>query len=62
MNNLDTVFVDVDDFYQTFLPAWQKLLISSGDKQRNKPSRLSISEVMMLVISFHQSGFWDFKT
>nr|WP_263363734.1 hypothetical protein [Candidatus Enterovibrio escacola] len=23
MNNLDAVFVDVDDFYQTFLPAWE---------------------------------------
>ncbi|WP_263363704.1 hypothetical protein [Candidatus Enterovibrio escicola] len=24
MNNLDAVFVDVDDFCQTFLPAWEK--------------------------------------
>ncbi|PCS22368.1 Mobile element protein [Candidatus Enterovibrio escicola] len=41
MNNLNAVFVDVDDFYQTFLPAWKKHLISSGIKQRNKPFRLS---------------------
>ncbi|WP_104399763.1 IS982 family transposase [Vibrio penaeicida] len=62
MNNLDAIFIDVDDFCQAFLPAWEKRLIASGTKQRNKPSRLSVSEVMTLVISFHQSGFRDFKT
>nr|WP_263363701.1 hypothetical protein [Candidatus Enterovibrio escacola] len=41
MNNLDAVFVDIDDFYQTFLPASEKHLISSDVKQTNKPFRLS---------------------
>ncbi|PCS22218.1 hypothetical protein BTN49_2172 [Candidatus Enterovibrio escicola] len=27
MNNLDAIFVDIDDFFQTFLPAWKKHLI-----------------------------------
>ncbi|PCS23875.1 Mobile element protein [Candidatus Enterovibrio escicola] len=40
MNNLDAVFVDVNDFCQTFIPAWKKCLISSGIKQRNKLSCL----------------------
>nr|WP_263363717.1 hypothetical protein [Candidatus Enterovibrio escacola] len=62
MNKLDVVFVDVDDFYQTFLPAWEKHLIASGIQQRNKPSRFSVSEVMTIVIAFHQSGYRDFKT
>nr|WP_223824206.1 hypothetical protein [Candidatus Enterovibrio escacola] len=44
MNNLDAVFVNVDDFCQTFLPAWGKDLISSGIKQRNKLSLLSVSD------------------
>ncbi len=34
----------------------------SDVKQRNKPSRLSVSEVMTLVITFHRSGYRDFKT
>ncbi|PCS21712.1 Mobile element protein [Candidatus Enterovibrio escicola] len=34
----------------------------SGVKQRNKPSRLLVSEVMTIVIAFHQSGYRDFKT
>ncbi|ELE2039827.1 TPA: hypothetical protein RQJ89_000636 [Vibrio vulnificus] len=57
MNNLEAIFTDVDDFCQAFLPVWEKHLIASGVKQRNKPSRLSVSEVMTIVISFHQFGY-----
>ncbi|PCS24246.1 Mobile element protein [Candidatus Enterovibrio escicola] len=53
MNNLDAIFVDVDDFCQTFLPAWEKYLISSWVKQRHKTFCLSVSEVMTIVIAFH---------
>nr|WP_223824347.1 hypothetical protein [Candidatus Enterovibrio escacola] len=60
MNNLDTVFSDVDNFCQTLLPVWKKYLISSGIKQKNKPFRLLVSEVMTIVIAFHQSGYRDF--
>ncbi|PCS23992.1 Mobile element protein (plasmid) [Candidatus Enterovibrio escicola] len=62
MHNLDAIFVDVDDFCQMVFPAWEDRLISSGIKQRNKPSRLSVSELMMIVIAFHQSGYRDYKT
>ncbi|PCS24271.1 Mobile element protein [Candidatus Enterovibrio escicola] len=37
-------------------------LISSGIKQRNKPFYLSVSEVMTIVIAFHQSVDRDLKT
>ncbi|PCS23457.1 Mobile element protein [Candidatus Enterovibrio escicola] len=40
----------------------EKHPISSGFKQRNKPFRLSVSEVMTIVIAFHQSEYRDFKT
>ncbi|PCS21941.1 Mobile element protein [Candidatus Enterovibrio escicola] len=40
----------------------EKYLISSGIKQRNKLSCLSVSEVMTIVIVFHQSGYRDLKT
>nr|WP_190319920.1 hypothetical protein [Candidatus Enterovibrio escacola] len=38
MNNLDAVFavfVDFDDFCQTFIPEWEKYLISSCIKERS---------------------------
>ncbi|PCS23801.1 Mobile element protein [Candidatus Enterovibrio escicola] len=39
----------------------KKYLIPSGIKQRNKPSRLSVSEVMTIVIAFHQSKYQNLK-
>nr|WP_223824255.1 hypothetical protein [Candidatus Enterovibrio escacola] len=62
MNNSDIVFVNIDDFYQTFLHEWEKHLISSGVKQGKKPFHLYVSEVMTIVITFHQSGYRDFQT
>lgn len=62
MTNLDAIFVDVDDFCLLFEPQWHAHLIETGEKQRIKPSRLSTSEVMTILIAFHHSGFRDFKT
>ncbi|PCS22751.1 hypothetical protein BTN49_1715 [Candidatus Enterovibrio escicola] len=42
MNNLDAVFVDVDDFCQIFLPAWEKYLIFPVS---NKEISLLISQL-----------------
>ena len=54
MVNLDQIFVAVDDFCQQFIPAWEASLPESGEKQRRKPSRLSTSEVMTLLVLFHR--------
>ena len=62
MDKLEAIFVDVDDFFVKFEPAWRAHLIESGQKQRFKESRLSTSEVMTIIIAFHQSGFRDFKS
>ncbi|WP_150149703.1 hypothetical protein [Candidatus Enterovibrio escicola] len=43
-------------------PCMGKHLISSDFKQKNKLFHLSISEVMTIVIAFHQSGYQDLKT
>ncbi len=52
MINLDAIYVDVDDFCLLFEPQWITHLIETGEKQRNKPSRLSHSEVMTILIAF----------
>ena len=62
MNNLDAIYIDVDDFCLLFEPQWQAHLIETVEKQRIKPSRLTSSEVMTMLIAFHQSGYRDFKT
>ena len=61
MVNLEEIYCEVDDFCMQFIPAWQKSLIQSGEKQRNKAGRLSESEVITLLILFHQLQYRNFK-
>ncbi len=55
------LFVSVDDFCQIFLPVWEKKLISDGSKKRHRTGQLSISEIMTIIIYFHQSRYRNFK-
>ncbi len=56
------IFCDIDDFYQLF-SAQQHALPALPYDGKAKPysSRLSLSEVMTIVIAFHGSGFRTFK-
>jgi hypothetical protein len=55
------LFVDVDDFCKVFLPIWQGLLLEEGSRERLRKGRLTVSEIMTIVIYFHQSHYRDFK-
>lgn len=59
--SIEELFVHVDDFTKVFMPAWQKLLISYGMKHREREGRLSVSEIMTLLILFQYSRYRDFK-
>ncbi|WP_298145360.1 IS982 family transposase [Flavobacterium sp.] len=54
------IFVSIDDFCKEFEPALNEKLIGKA-KIRNKPSALSMSEVMTIQVAFHHSGFRTFK-
>ena len=56
------LFVDVDDFCQLFLPIWQKRLLGEGSKKRLREGQLSLSEIMTIIIYFHQSRYRNFKS
>jgi hypothetical protein len=56
------LFCHVDDFCQRFEPQWRQRLVQDGVLKRCRRSQLSTSEIMTLVIHFHQSRFRDFKT
>jgi transposase len=43
------------------VPQWQRELLASGLRQRQRARGLSLSEVMTLLILFHQSHYRDFK-
>jgi hypothetical protein len=55
------LFCAVDDFCRTFEPAWQTQCLTSGSKQRNRARELALSEIMTILILFHQSHYRTFK-
>jgi hypothetical protein len=55
------LFVDVDDYCVAHQTDWEQLAIASGGKRRNRAGRLYMSEVMTLLIHFHQSHYRHFK-
>ncbi len=56
------VFCHVDDFWQRFASIWEAELLQSGLKQRRRAGKLHPSEIMTLLIYFHQMRYRDFKT
>ena len=60
--NLLPLFCHVDDFCQSFEPAQKAHQIADGKPRRNRARSLCTSEVITLLIAFHQSGFRTFKT
>lgn len=60
--DITQIFCDVDDFYKNFERQWESQpQLPSWSKQKSCRSRLSLPEVMTLVIAFHGSGFRTFK-
>ena len=61
MDKLDDVFCDVDDFCKVFIPEWEKQQLSDGSRKRQRPGRMTTSEIMTIIICFHMSHYRDFK-
>jgi transposase len=61
MNSLVELFCAVDDFCKVFVPVWQKQMLSAGEIQRQRERSLNISEIMTILIHFHQSHYRNFK-
>jgi len=61
MLSLLELFVSVDDFCQGFLPFWERKLLEDGSRKRQRAGRLSVSEIMTIIVYFHQSQYRNFK-
>ncbi len=59
--SLDDLFCDADDFCRLFLPDWHRQQLQHGERKRRRGSRLVRSELMTLLIHFHQSHYRDVK-
>jgi len=57
-NDILSIFCAFDDFFNNFDHLLKSNAISAPDtKRRNKPSSLSTSEVMTIIVLFHCSGY-----
>ncbi len=54
------LFCHVDDFWKRFEPHWQRELLARG-RHRRRARSLAPSEIMTILILFHQSHYRDFK-
>lgn len=59
-DKITEIFVSIDDFCIEFAKVLEKRSIGAC-KLRNKPSKLSMSEVMTIQVAFHHSGYRTFK-
>jgi hypothetical protein len=55
------VFWAIDDFCKLFEPCWRQCLLAAASKQRDRKPRLCLSEVLMIIVGFHLSGYRTFK-
>jgi hypothetical protein len=58
---LVALFYLIDEFCQEFEPKWRAERLASGLQQRNRRCRLSLSEILTIIIHFHQSHHRNFK-
>ncbi|RME01444.1 MAG: IS982 family transposase [Bacteroidetes bacterium] len=59
--NLTQLFCHVDDFCQAFEADWVRHQLTTGQRRRRRSGQLCLSEVMTLLIWFHQSHYRNFK-
>lgn len=61
MFSLEDRFCAVDDFCQTFEPQWRQQLLATGLQTRERSGQLGLSEIMTILIGFHQQRYRTFK-
>lgn len=59
--NILPLFFEIDEFCRWFEPHWNRHLLTRNCKKRNRRRRLALSEVMTILVLFHQSGYRNLK-
>ena len=60
-SKLIEIFCSADDFCLEFIPLFEQRLLSSGAIVRKRSRSLEMSEILTIVIFYHQSRFRHFK-
>jgi hypothetical protein len=61
MNDLVELFCSIDDFWKTFKCGWDSHLIDCKRFHRGPAPEMTVSEMMTIVVLFHQSDYRTFK-
>jgi hypothetical protein len=59
--DITETFCIVDDFCKEFEILWKRHLISFEKQSTKRTSRMSMSEIITILILFHQGGYRNFK-
>lgn len=59
--HLTKIFYEVDEFCKQFEKQFERRLLSDGEDKRKRAFSLSLSEIMTIVIYYHESGYKTFK-
>jgi len=59
--SLTELFCKIDDFCNIYENELKRKLIESGEKRRNRETQLAMSEMITIVVLFHQTGYRNFK-
>ena len=59
--DITDIFCSIDDFCQVFEPLLEKNLLKGGNIRRKRKGRISFSEIMIILVLFHQSQMKIFK-
>jgi len=59
---LVALFYLIDEFCKEFEPKWHAQRIASGERQRIKHCQMSLSEILTIIIHFHQSNHKTLST
>ena len=65
MDNLVELYCHIDDFCKAYTAEQQqkmlKLKSNSSKKRRNKPCKISLAEIITILVLFHQIRYREFK-
>lgn len=61
MSSLEALFCHVDDFCQAFEAKWSEKLLSGAIKSRRRAKSLTLSEIITILLTFHQNHYRNFK-
>ena len=61
MSALTHMFCEIDDFCKQFEPEFERQMKKAGLRKRIRSSRLSLSEIMTIIVHFHRSSYRTFK-